>query len=108
MTNSSQSHRRGRADHIGGMLGNHYDLARLEVTELRKNMRAERARNNLTIEQVADKLDVHPNAVRRWERGQAEPTASNLIALSKLYRCTPEYLLDMTADPNGVAVAGIA
>ena len=69
------------------------------------NMRAERARNNMTVQQVADMVGVHPNAVSRWENGDSEPTARNLVALCKLYGCTPEYLLDMTDDPKGVAVA---
>jgi len=73
---------------------------------MRHNMKAERARNGMSIASVAEKIGVHPNAVVRWESGQAEPTASNLIALSSLYRCTPEYLLDMTDDPHGAVVAG--
>ena len=72
---------------------------------MRQNMRAERARNGMSIAKVAEKIGVHPNAIARWENGQAEPTASNLIALSALYGTTPEYLLGMTNDPNGVAVA---
>lgn len=70
------------------------------------NMRAERARNNFSIEQVADKIGVHQNAVSRWENGQTEPSARNLISLCRLYGCTPEYLLDMTDDRNGTVVAG--
>lgn len=69
------------------------------------NMRAERARKNLTIEQVADKIGVHANAVSRWENGDAEPSSRNLIALCKLYDCSPEYLLDMVDSRDGVAVA---
>ena len=73
---------------------------------MRHNMRAERARAGMSVSKVAEAIGVHPNAVARWESGQAEPTASNLIALSALYNCTPEYLLDMTDNPHGVAVAG--
>lgn len=73
---------------------------------MRHNMRAERARNDMSIAEVAKAIGVHQNAIARWESGQTEPTASNLIALSKLYKCTPEYLLDLTDDPHGVAVAG--
>lgn len=73
---------------------------------MRHNMRAERARRGLSIDAAANEIGVHPNALARWENGQAEPTASNLIALSNLYKCSPEYLLDMTDDPHGVAVAG--
>lgn len=72
---------------------------------MRKNMKAERSRSGLTIKQVSEMLNVHQNAVYRWERGEVEPTASNLIALCGIYGCTPEYMLDMTEDRNGRAIA---
>lgn len=72
---------------------------------MRGNMKAERIRNGLTIEQVGKLIDVHPNAISRWENGKAEPSASNLIALSNLYKCSPEYLLDMTDDRTAAAIA---
>ena len=71
----------------------------------RCNMRAERARKGLTIEQVGKAIDVHPNAVSRWENGDSAPTAGNLIALCGLYGCTPEYLLDMTEGQHEIAIA---
>ena len=72
---------------------------------MRGNMKAERVRRNLTQEEVAKHLDVHKNVISRWENGDSEPTSSNLIALCSLYECTPEYLLDMTDERNGVAIA---
>lgn len=72
---------------------------------MRRNMKAERARNNMTVQEVATAIGVHANAVSRWESGESEPTASNLIALCRLYKVTPEYLLEMTDKPDGVAVA---
>ena len=70
-----------------------------------KNMRAERARNGYSIQQVADAIGVHANAVSRWENEDSEPTSRNLIALCRLYNCSPEYLLDMTDERNGTAIA---
>lgn len=72
---------------------------------MRKNMKAERARKGMTIRQVAAAVGVHENAVLRWESGFSEPMGSNLIELSKLYGCSPEYLLEQTSDPSSVAVA---
>lgn len=72
---------------------------------MRGNMRAERVRNGLTIEQVSERIKVHSNAISRWETGKAEPSASNLIALSNLYNCSPEYLLDMTDERTATAIA---
>lgn len=72
---------------------------------MRGNMRAERARNGMTIEQVSAKIGVHSNSISRWENGKAEPSASNLIALCNLYGCSPEYLLDMTDERTAATVA---
>lgn len=69
------------------------------------NMRAERARRGLSIQQVADEIGVHANAVSRWENEDAEPSSRNLIALCKFYGCSPEYLLDMTDERKGSMIA---
>lgn len=63
---------------------------------MRRNMRAERIRNGFTAQQVADRLDVSLNSVLGWERGEVEPGGQNLISLARLYRCSPEYLLETT------------
>lgn len=67
-------------------------------------MKAERGRIGLSAKQVASRIGVHENAVLRWESGAAEPMGSNLIELSKLYGCSPEYLLEQTDSPRGVAI----
>ncbi len=72
---------------------------------MRLNMHIERVRNGYTIKEVGKLIGAHPNAVSRWESGATEPTANNLIALCKLYGCTPEYLLDMTDERDAAAVA---
>lgn len=67
-------------------------------------MRLERIRKNLTANDAAECIGVHVNALLRWERGEAEPLAENLVSLSKLYGCSPEYLLEQADDPHGKAV----
>lgn len=76
-----------------------------ELNKKRMNMKAERARSGKTLQEIADEIGVHINAVCRWENGESEPTAGNLIALCGIYGCTPEYLLGMTDDRAGRAVA---
>lgn len=71
---------------------------------IRSNMKAERARNGYTVEQVAEKIGVHSNTIVRWENGTAEPRASNIVAMAHLYRCTPEYLLGIAANRGDSAV----
>ena len=68
-------------------------------------MRAERARAGLTAKEVATAVGVHENAVLRWESGDAEPMSTNLVKLSELYGCSPEYLLEQTSDRTAKAVA---
>lgn len=72
----------------------------------RGNMKAERARAGMTLEEVSAVIGVHANAVCRWENDLSEPTASNLIALCHLYDCSPEYLLGMVDERDGKAIAG--
>ena len=67
---------------------------------MRRNLRAERARKGLSIEQTARELGVHPNTVAAWERGDAEPLGINLIALAKFFDCSPDYLLDVSNDAH--------
>lgn len=70
----------------------------------RLNMKAERVRKGLTIEQLGDIIGVSSNAISKWENSKASPTASNLVALCNLYGVSPEYLLDMTSDEHGAVV----
>ena len=67
-------------------------------------MRAERARSGLSAKEVARRIGVHENAILRWESGKADPLGSNLINLSNLYSCSPEYLLDQTNERHRSAV----
>lgn len=77
----------------------------LEGRTMRNNMRAERVRNSLTAAEAAESIGVNVNALLRWETGEAEPLAGNLLKLAKLYGCSPEYLLEQTSDRHGKAVA---
>lgn len=74
---------------------------------MRGNMKAERARLGLTLAEVASQLGVHENAVLRWENGQSEPLGSNIVKLSELYGCSPEYLLEQTDKRHGKVVASV-
>lgn len=44
-----------------------------------------RKKNNLSQEELAEKLGVSRQAVSKWERSEASPDTDNLIALAKLY-----------------------
>lgn len=55
----------------------------------------EREGAHLSVEKIADLIGVHPNTVRGWEREEFEPTGKNLVQLSALFGCSPDYLLGL-------------
>ena len=68
---------------------------------MRGNMRAERVRHGMSLEEAAKIAGMHPNTLGRWERGEVDPLAINLVKLADAYGCTAEYLLEITDDRNG-------
>jgi transcriptional regulator with XRE-family HTH domain len=48
----------------------------------------------LKQEQVATQLGYTPSTVANWERGLAMPRATDIVALCKALRCTPNALFD--------------
>ena len=73
--------RRENAKHIGQVIKNH------------------RVRCNMTQEFLANRLGVSRQAVSKWEKGQSDPSTTNLIALAKIFDITPEEMLkEITAE----------
>ena len=58
----------------------------------------ERKELNLTQEGLADRLGVSRQAVSRWEVDAAFPETEKLLALSKLFGCSIDYLLNNDID----------
>ena len=50
--------------------------------------------NGWSQEDLAEKLNVSRQAISRWESGTAQPDASNVLNLSKLFGVTADYLLN--------------
>lgn len=48
----------------------------------------------MTQEFVAEAIGVSRQVVSKWENGTSDPNTSNLIALAKLFKISPEELLD--------------
>ncbi len=53
-----------------------------------------RKQNGFSQEDLAEKLNVSRQAISRWEVGSAQPDASNVLQLSKLFGVTADYLLN--------------
>ena len=74
---------------------------RREKSETRRSLgetiKAHRMRCQMTQEFVAEALGVSRQAVSKWERGAADPSTSNLLALAKLFGVPAEELLRETA-----------
>ena len=60
-------------------------------------IKTHRMRCQMTQEFVAESLGVSRQAVSKWERGAADPSTSNLLALAKLFGVPAEELLRQAA-----------
>ena len=61
-----------------------------------------RKQSGMTQSELAEKLDVSRQAVSRWEMGTAKPDFENLIAISKLFGVSIDYLLKGEAEEKVV------
>ena len=61
---------------------------------LGEGLKDNRIRCKMTQEFVAETLGVSRQSVSKWENGSSDPNTSNLIALAKLYKISPEELLE--------------
>lgn len=59
-----------------------------------------RRKNNMTQEDLAEALDMSPQAVSRWETGTAFPDSTVIKKLAYLFNVTTDYLLEV--DPERV------
>ena len=61
-----------------------------------------RKSKSISQEELADNLEVSRQAISRWENGTSIPDANNILAISKLYNITADYLLndDYTSDDD--------
>lgn len=66
---------------------------KVNAKSLGESLKENRLRCKMTQEFVAETLGVSRQAVSKWENGTSDPNTTNLIALSRLYKVTPEGLL---------------
>ena len=59
-----------------------------------------RKTNGWSQQDLAEKLNVSRQAISRWESGTAQPDASNVLNLSRLFGVTADYLLNDEYDSD--------
>lgn len=52
-----------------------------------------RKANNMTQEELADKINVSRQSISKWELGQAIPELEKLVSLSEIFSVSTDYLL---------------
>ena len=57
-----------------------------------------RSRDNLSREEVSRRLDVSCMTIRNWENGTTEPSASQVVALTKIFDVSADYLLGIDKE----------
>ena len=63
-------------------------------------LKENRIRCQMTQEFVAETLGVSRQSVSKWENGSSDPNTSNLIALAKLYKVSPQTLLECATESS--------
>ena len=64
------------------------------------NIEAERTKANMTKTRLAQEIGVHPSTLRDWQTGRAKIPARKIVALSKVFGATADYLLGRIAAPK--------
>lgn len=70
------------------------------MEDIKHNLKSLRKANNLTLEELAEKLGVSRQTVAKWEKGETVPDIENCIALAELYDVTVDSLVRV-ADRRG-------
>ena len=63
-----------------------------------RNICSERVRLGLTQSELARAIGVSVNTISCWETGSYEPNSESLKKLTKLFRCSADYLLGLTDE----------
>jgi transcriptional regulator with XRE-family HTH domain len=75
--------------------------------EIGQKIRALREKHGLKQINLANALQVSPQAVSKWERGAASPETALLIKIARLFDVSTDYLLGITDFESGVFEATV-
>ena len=62
---------------------------------IHSGLRAEMARRKVSQQELAQRLDVHPNTVGNWVRGESDPTIEKLLSAMIALGVSKDDMLDM-------------
>lgn len=68
------------------------------VVEIGKRIRKVRVKNNLSIEELANKLDITKSYLSKIENGNGRPNVFILRKLNEIFKIPVEYILDITVS----------
>lgn len=74
------------------------------IKGLPEKLRALRTKYNLSQKEAAGRIGISPSIVSSYETGERTPSTENLLALSRLYRCSTDYLLGNNIQSTGVVL----
>lgn len=57
-----------------------------------------RQNNNMSQEELADKINVSRQAISKWELKETMPETDNIVQVSKIFKVSIDYLLDDNVD----------
>jgi len=61
--------------------------------EFRHRLHKLRERKDISRRVLSELCGLHPDAIRRYERGEAEPTLHSLIAIAEFFNVSVDYLV---------------
>lgn len=72
------------------------------IKGLPEKLKMLRLKHNLSQREVSDKLGVSASIISGYETGERTPSTENILALSHLYHCTTDYLLENNLQNAGI------
>lgn len=61
--------------------------------EFRQRLRQLREKKRISRKVLSELCGLHSNAVRRYERGEAEPTLHSIVAIAEYFEVSVDYLV---------------
>lgn len=61
--------------------------------EFRQRLQWLREKKRISRKVLSELCGLHPDAIRRYERGEAEPTKDSLIAIADFFEVSIDYLV---------------